>query len=211
MTRMSATDRRDALVAAAIRVMTRDGVARATTRAIAAEAAMPLGIFHYAFHSKQELMERVIESITQPSWDEIYSAVAWDGQADPLLVVKAALEAYLEHVVANPEQHLVSYELTTQALREPELVEAAKRQYDHYQRLNEGMLVAAAEVFGVEYTVPVPVLARYVIGLMDGLGLNYLARGDLEEARAVVDLAAATIVGLVRPQGVVPDSSEVVS
>jgi AcrR family transcriptional regulator len=209
VTRMSATDRREALVAAAIRVMTRDGVAKATTRAIAAEAGMPLGIFHYAFHSKQELMVRVTERITEPSWGDIDAAIAGqDGELDALAVTRAALQAYLEHVIAHPKEHLVSYELTTSALRDAELEEVARAQYDHYQRLNENMFEAAAEVFGVEYAVPVPVLARYAISLMDGLGLNYLARGDADEARAVVELAAATIVGMVRPRQEAPVAAD---
>jgi hypothetical protein len=33
---------------------------------------------------------------------------------------------------------------------------------------------------------------------MDGLALNYLARGDADEAREVVDLAARALVGMVR-------------
>jgi AcrR family transcriptional regulator len=202
--RMSATDRREELVAAAIRVMTRDGVARATTRAIAAEAGVPLGIFHYAFHSKQELMVRVTEAITEPSWGDIDAALAQEGDPDPLQIVKAALGAYLDHVVAHPQEHLVSYEVTTGALRDSELEEVARRQYDHYQRLNENMFETAADVFGVDYTVPVPVLARYAISVMDGLALNYLARGDVDQAQAVVDLAAATIVGMVRPRQPAP-------
>lgn len=204
MPRMSAMDRRDELVAAAIRVMTRDGVSRATTRAIAAEAGVPLGIFHYAFHSKQELMVRVTEAITEPSWGDIDAALTQEGDPDPFQITRAALRAYFDHVVAHPQEHLVSYEVTTSALRDTELEEVARRQYDHYQRLNEDMFEAAAEVFEVEYTVPVPVLARYAISLMDGLALNYLARGDVEEARAVVDLAAAAIVAMVRPRPTSP-------
>ena len=80
MTRMSAAERREQLVAAAIRVMTRDGVVRATTRAIASEAGMPLGVFHYAFRSKAELMAVVTETIAQQSKAEIDAAmIALDG------------------------------------------------------------------------------------------------------------------------------------
>jgi hypothetical protein len=53
-------------------------------------------------------------------------------------------------------------------------------------------------MFGLEYAEPLPVMARYVFSLMDGLALNYLARGDAEEASKVVDLAARTVVGMVR-------------
>jgi AcrR family transcriptional regulator len=195
---MSARDRREKLVEAAIRVMTRDGVTRATTRAIAAEAEMPLGVFHYAFRSKSELMAMVTEAIAAQSQAEIDAALGSGSGEDLLDIVRAGLFAYLDHVVDHPKEHLVTYELTTGALRDEELEGVARRQYDHYQQLNENMLSAAAEMFGIEYPAPVPVMARYVVSLMDGLALNYLARGDADEARQVVDLAARTIVGMVR-------------
>ena len=47
--RIPADERRQQLVEAAIRVMARDSVAQATTRAIVGEAGMPLGVFHYCF------------------------------------------------------------------------------------------------------------------------------------------------------------------
>ena len=200
MTRMAAGDRRAQLVEAAIRVMTRDGVARATTRAIAAEAQMPLGIFHYAFRSKQELMVMVIETIARQSKSEIDAAVLSGSNTDLLAVIRAGLGAYFEHVVAFPHEHLVTYELTTTALRDKELEEVARRQYDYYLEQNEALLLAAADLLEVEYVEPLPVVGRLVFSTMDGLALNWLARGNEQEARAVIDLAARMLVGLVRPR-----------
>jgi AcrR family transcriptional regulator len=198
MTRMSAGDRRDALVEAAIRVMTREGVAKATTRAIAAEADMPLGVFHYAFRSKQELMATVIETIARQSRAEIDQAVLTGDAPDLLELVKAGLRAYFDHVVAHPDEHLVTYELTSTALRDEELGEVAHRQYDYYLEQNEALLLAAAELMGLEYVEPLPVVNRLLFSLMDGLALNWLAKGNEEEAREVLELGARMLAQLVR-------------
>jgi AcrR family transcriptional regulator len=198
--RMSAEDRRDRLVEAAIRVMTRDGVARATTRAIASEAGMPLGVFHYAFHSKQELVSLVTETIAQQSKADIDAAVFSSGTQDLYQLILAGLTAYFDHVVAHPHEHLVTYELTTAALREPELEDVARRQYDYYLKENEQLLVAAAELFGFEFTEPVAVVTRYTLSVVDGLALNWLARGDEEEAREVLRLTARAAMTMVRPR-----------
>jgi AcrR family transcriptional regulator len=198
--RMSAGDRREKLVEAAIRVMTREGVARATTRAIASEAGMPLGVFHYAFHSKQELMERVTQTIARQSKAEIDAAVLTGEDPELFELVLGGLCAYFDHVVAHPHEHLVTYELTTTALRDEELEDVARQQYDYYLTENEKLLDAVAELMGLEYTVPTAVISRYVFSLMDGLALNYLARGDEEEAREVLNLTARTLVGMVRPR-----------
>ncbi len=200
MARMSAEDRREQLVAAAIRVMTRDGVARATTRSIAAEAQMPLGVFHYAFRSKQELMTRVTETIARQSKTDIDAAVLTGSAADLNAVVRAGLTAYFDHVVAHPGAHLVTYELTTTALRDEELGDVAKRQFDYYLEQNEALLEAVADLFSLDYVAPLPVVSRYVFSVMDGLAMNWLARGDEPQARAVLDLLCDTLVAMTRPR-----------
>ncbi len=65
MARVTASERRQQLIDAAFRVMTRDGVAAASTRAIAAEANAPLASFHYVFSSKEELLREVTESLVE--------------------------------------------------------------------------------------------------------------------------------------------------
>lgn len=198
MPRMSADERRDLLVLAAIRVMTRDGVAKATTRAIATEAEMPLGIFHYAFRSKQELMTLVTETIAQQSKADIDAAVLTGEEADLPAVVRAGLEAYFDHVVAHPQEHLVTYELTTAAMRDAEMGDVASRMYAYYLGENRKLLEAAAQLLGLEFLEPIEVVARYVFSAMDGLALNFLAHGDEQEARAVLDLVARTLLTVVR-------------
>jgi AcrR family transcriptional regulator len=44
-------------------VIARDGLAAATTRAIVAEAGMPLASFHYAAPSRDELLRDVVELV----------------------------------------------------------------------------------------------------------------------------------------------------
>jgi AcrR family transcriptional regulator len=202
---MSAGDRRELLVEAAIRVMTRDGVAKATTRAIASEAEMPLGVFHYAFRSKQELMTMVTETIARQSKTEIDAAVLGDGPPELLDLALAGVRAYFDHVVQHPLEHLVTYELTTNALRDEELLDVAKRQYEYYLEQNAALLEALGELLGLEFTEPLPVVNRYIFSVMDGLALNWLAKGDEEEARAVLTVLARTLTTLVRPRGETDD------
>jgi AcrR family transcriptional regulator len=196
---MSAADRREQLVAAAIRVMTRDGVVKATTRAIAAEAEMPLGVFHYAFRSKAELMAVVTQTIARQSKAEIDAATLSGSTDDLYQLILAGLSAYFDHVVSNPHEHLVTYELTTTALRDKELEEVAKQQYDYYLRENEALLEAVAQLMGREFIVPIPTVSRYLLSVMDGLALNWLARGDEEQAREVITMTARMILTMIRP------------
>jgi AcrR family transcriptional regulator len=199
--RMTAEERREMLTEAAIRVMTRDGVARATTRAIAGEAEMPLGIFHYAFASKHDLLVRVIQTIARQSKGEIDAAVLTKPDLDLVEVATAGLMAYFDHVVAHPQEHLLTYELTQFALREEGFEGVAKDQYEYYLRENEALLEAFAEIMQIEYVVPLSVVSRFAFSLMDGLALNWLAMGDEDGARDVVHLAVRALATMARPRG----------
>jgi AcrR family transcriptional regulator len=63
MTRVSQVDRRTQLIEAAIRVIQRDGIDRATTRAIATEAQAPLASIHYSFGSKEDILRAAFDHV----------------------------------------------------------------------------------------------------------------------------------------------------
>ena len=205
---MSAEDRREMLTQAAIKVMTREGVARATTRAIAGEAQMPLGIFHYAFGSKHELLVRVIQTIARQSKGDIDEAVLSKPDLDLQDVATAGLMAYFDHVVAHPQEHMLTYELTQFALREEGFEGVARDQYEYYLRENEALLEAFAEIMQIEYIVPLPVVSRFAFSVMDGLALNWLAMGDEDGAREVVHLTVQALSTMVRPRSQAPAGDE---
>ena len=88
--------------------------------------------------------------------------------------------------------------VTTTALRDTDLEDVAKQQYDYYLGENEKLLAAVAELMGFEFSEPISVVSRYVFSVMDGLALNWLAKGDEVEARKVIELTAQTILTMVR-------------
>jgi AcrR family transcriptional regulator len=194
-TRLPAAQRREQLVDAAIRVMTRDGVAQATTRVIVAEADVSLSVFHYCFASKQDLLEAVIDTIMEHSSARAMAMITPGAAADQ--AIRAAFQAYWDHVVAAPEEHLLTYELTQYALRTPGFDAIARRQYGRYVRAILSFLDQLAGSLEVEIRTPADVLARYVASLLDGLTLNYLLLGDTEGAQAVLDTAADHVIAQV--------------
>jgi AcrR family transcriptional regulator len=191
MPHVSAEVRRELLVDAAIRVMIRDGVGAATTRAIVAEADMPLGAFHYCFRSKQELVEQVIATITNTHLDRALEDVTGEGSMEQRLL--RGVRAYWDHVVRFPDEHRLTYELTQYASRRPGLREVAQRQYATYLAAHTEVLEALADAEHIAWSEPVPVLARYFTGLIDGITLLYLNEGDAAMAGQSLDLAAHQI------------------
>ncbi|MFJ3923154.1 TetR/AcrR family transcriptional regulator [Streptomyces sp. NPDC090022] len=196
MARMPSAERRRQLTEAAIRAMTRDGVPRTTTRSIAAEAGVSLSVFHYCFDSKQELLESVMTTIT-----EHYVAVVRDAirpRATVRETIRAGLQAYWDHVAAHPGEHMLTYELTQYALRQPGFGHLARRQYELYAEIYEALIEQLAAGMELDPSVKVPVLARYLAAMTDGLTLNFLVAGDAGAAADILDVIADHVADLFR-------------
>jgi len=193
VTRMPLAERRQQLVDAAIAVMTREGVNKATTRAIVAEAGTSLSVFHYCFDSKQSLLEAVIKTIVGKTVSLAEATIA--PGSDQLDTIRNAFMAYWSHVKAHPEEHLLTYEVTQYCLRQPEFEHVAKHQYDLYA----ANFLALLDAFGLRPTVSNETLARYLAVMTDGITLDWLARRDDESAMAVIDTVVAQVGTLLAP------------
>ncbi len=197
MSRLPVEQRRQQLVDAAIRVMTRDGVTKATTRAISSEADVSLSVFHYCFESKQDLFLAVIKTIVG------HTAIPAAAELVPgeslQATVRQALAAYWSHVVANPEEHLLTYEVTQYVLRRPDLVPVARAQYDAYKQAYVDIFTAARELLGVAPVWPLEELADYMVVAVDGLTLQWLVQRDDASAEAVLDRLAEQVAALLKP------------
>lgn len=196
MTRMSADERRAALVEAAIRVMAREGVAKATTRAIVAEADMRLGFFHYCFNSKEELLLQVLDGINERNTRAATQNI--DPQRTLRETVKASIDAYWAHVESNPGEHQVTYELTQYVLRDPTLAKVARKQYDNYATAATTVLETISAATRMEWTVHLPTLARFLHNTLDGATLNWIIDRDTHKARAVLDQLTNYLVASAR-------------
>ncbi|MGW4140107.1 TetR/AcrR family transcriptional regulator [Streptomyces mirabilis] len=194
---MAASDRRAELLEAAIRVMTRDGVAKATTRAIVNEAGMTLGAFHYCFDSRAQLLERVTETLTERYVAEVRGLFA--PHRDIRDSVLDSLHAFWKGFEANPGEHQISYELTQYALRNPGFENIARRQYEIFLAAFASLLELAADNAGIAWTQPVPILARYVHSVIDGLNMTWLVDRNSDHSQAVLHLLADHLLQYARP------------
>ncbi|MFF5365710.1 TetR/AcrR family transcriptional regulator [Streptomyces sp. NPDC013187] len=195
MARLPSAERRRQLTEAAIRAMARDGVPRTTTRSIAAEAGVSLSVFHYCFDSKQQLIESVITTITGHYVTVVKEAIRPRATLEE--TVRAGFQAYWEHVRAHPDEHMLSYELTQYALRRPGFEHLARRQYELYAEAYTELIDQLRQAMGLRLRVPVPVLARYLAAMTDGLTLNYLVLGDDSAWAGILDTVTAHVAGLV--------------
>ena len=191
MARMSVTERRARLVDAAIEVMVRDGVARTTTRAIVAEAGMQIGVFHYCFRSKDELILEVVRTIGRRSFQAVIGVVGDSTELSE--VMHLATGAYWEYLRAHPLEHLLVFELTHYALRQPGDTGAAAQQYAANYAGTERFLRRVADLTGCTWSTPVDQLARLMLATVDGITLQWVVSRDETMTPLLLDQLATQL------------------
>lgn len=186
--RVSSTQRRRDLVRAALRVIDRDGVHAATTRAIVAEAGVPLATFHYVFRSRDELIGELIAFVVEH--ETVTATESLLEATDIRSLLAKGLHAYLDLLASDPGREQALFELFHYALRSDELTELPRTQYAAYHRAARSLLEFGAERAGVTWSIPADDLARLLVTITDGLTLAWLADRDYDAASRTVDHAA---------------------
>ena len=188
MARMSVEERRGRLVDAAIAVMSRDGVSHTTTRAIVAEAGMQIGVFHYCFRSKEELIGEVARVMGRRSFAAITGVLT--SSTDPAAIIHLATRAFWADLSAHPLEHQLAYELTHYALRQPGLEDIATAQYAGYYAGMEELLLAVGALGRCTWRTPVDELARFTLATVEGITFQWLVSRDGDMALRLLDRLA---------------------
>lgn len=200
MPRIPAAERRAALIDAGLRLIARDGLAQATTRAIVAEAGMSLASFHYAFESREAFLDELIAVVVANEQQAVLPApdVGPDG-GDLRAILEDGLLRYLDHLASDPEHEQAMLELTQYALRSPERHPLAVAQYRRYAELAEQALATAAERAGAAWRKPVAEAAGVLVAFTDGITLTWLVHRDDAVARAAARAAADALSRMADP------------
>lgn len=195
---MTFNERRTELIEAAIRVIARDGLAAATTRAIVSEAGMPQGSLFYIFSSREALISAVIEEITSAErLNALVSVELTESGVSLVDVLTAAMDAYLRLLEDDPSREIALLEVATHAMRHDP--EAGRRQWNTYRSAVAESLDFIADTMSLRWTVPIDDLAHMVTSSLDGLTLSWLTDRDSVAARRHIAVLATTFAAMSRP------------
>ncbi len=195
MPRVLAAQHRSAIVVAAIRLMAREGVSAASTRRIAAEAGVAQATIHYVFGTKQELYRAVLEAASS----NLVTAVQGGLAPHPHWTEDASVAARTAWDLAEDDATtaLLLVELTTYALRDPELRDLAVDLYDSYQRLAETAISTLLERSEYDQTrIPMEDLAGLAVAGFNGIVLSFLVHGDRERSRRDLEHLVQALVAI---------------
>ncbi|MGZ3599337.1 MAG: TetR/AcrR family transcriptional regulator [Ktedonobacterales bacterium] len=200
-----ASERRAELLAAAIRVLAREGLAETTTRKIAAEAGINQATLLYYFGSKDDLLFAVLQEMMLATQEVALRGVP---QATDLReAVAGAIRAFWRQVEATPELQIMQYELTLYALRNPDAAWLAKEQYAGYCVVVETLLRETYAAAGQASAIPFDALARFIVGGLDGIILQFVSDRDPARARGDVEYLIQSVIALAEGAAPTPGPS----
>ncbi len=190
-------ERRRSIVEAAVKVITGEGPARATTRRVAAAAKAPLASLHYTFRNKEELFRAVIErclDLVDEKYQEQLPEVRGLREG-----VRALLKINRDWCLAEPGFHVAEYELFLWALRTPSAHEFTRYIYQRwFERV--GVLLAKCMDASERTSCNLERLARDVVAVLDGMVLQIIALGHAGPGPEDINrLADAAMISVGRP------------
>jgi AcrR family transcriptional regulator len=195
---VEASVRSKQLVAAAQRILIRDGVGRLTMRAVAAEADVLLGTVTYVFPSKEMLLRAVIEDVVAGIADVLKSSA--DTGRGLEHAIREGVQRFWATLVEDQEGlQIIQYDLVIYALRTPGLESMARWQYDRYARIVAAWCQEAASHAGEVCAVPFDTLARVLVAAVDGVILQYVCDPDVTRSREDLQAVIEMVVGLASP------------
>lgn len=184
--------RRSEILHAAIRVLARDGIAQASTRKIAAAAGVNQAMLGYYFGSKDELLKVVLQEMMRLTGEIARAAIPARGS--PREALTEGMTAFWEQVEQAPELQVMQYELTLYALRNPAAAWLAKQQYAGYADVVTELVRETYAAAGQICAIAPEELARFLVGGLDGLILQFVSDRDTIRARRdLANLIAAAI------------------
>jgi len=196
---VKAAERRRQFVAAARTVLSRDGVAGTTLRAVATEAGVSIGTLYYIFPAKEQMITAVLEDVREEVSAVFQAAETHAGLEHAL---RHGLDNYWKQLVVNdPHQALMRHELFAYTLRTPGQEHLGRWQIEGYTRIVAEWCQQAASIAGEVCAVSFETLARALVGSVMGLVLEFLS--DQDRARSERDLQTLTdmLVLLAAPRG----------
>lgn len=204
--RLPADERRAQLLAAAIALSEEQGLAALTIRGVAERAGVSLGVVHYCFVDKDELVNGVIQAVNDEVANATRAFLSLDfntGETGPEALrehMREAINLVWAVIEATPDRQLLTYEIAAYALRHPnpEMVKLAVDQYAGYDELADLVLKRCGEASKMHWEDHVG-MSRFVSGMIDEVSLRWLVDRDTEGVHTTLENGVDLVVSKAIP------------
>ena len=187
---------RQQVLDAAIRALASAGYARTSIGDIAAAAGMSKGAVHYHFDSKDDLIAQVLVRCAEVMRERVRAA--WDAAGEPQEKVSRALrEMRAARAQTSPELRVLA-DLMAQGIYDPALRKALSAMFEANREEVRAHLEQSFRELGITPRVPVHVMPRLVIGILDGLALHDffdpMSSDDEEVVQSALEAIALSLI-----------------
>jgi DNA-binding transcriptional regulator YbjK len=166
---------REAIVAATVRIVAREGVAAVTHRRVAAEAGVALSSTTWHFAAKADILEAALRWSARQEVDRI-GAIAdrlGDGDFDPSAWAEELADWLVEQLTVEREIAVALYRLQIELLGSDSAREV-------HREWGEGLLAVGERALEHSATPTSHLDVRLIVAALDGLRMGALNSGDQE-------------------------------
>ena len=205
--RLPADQRRAQLLTAALRIAETEGLGAVTVRGVAEGAGVSLGVVHYCFTDKEELVREVIREVNDDvhraarAFLDVDFADGASGVEGLRRRLREAIDLVWAVISAAPDRQLLTYEIVSYSLRTHGHPEAglAGGQMAGQEEIVRVVLDRAAEGAGTRWTLDPDELCAFVLAVLDGVGLRWQIDRDTAAARSLLHLGVDLVVARAEP------------
>ena len=164
---------REELLSAALRVFARRGYREAGVEEIATEAGYSKGAIYWHFSGKAELLDALLEErVDKPMREKVALLASAPPEQD--MSVEAS-RTFARQVEEQREAVMLEREYWSLAIRDPELrTRYVERQAELRRELAAAMQARARHLGTPDLTMPAEDVARIVMSIIEGLGIDEL-------------------------------------
>lgn len=185
------------IVDSAIVVMARKGYAGTSLLDVAREAGMSKGAVHYYFPTKDALIHAVLESACTAVQER--TLAAWSPSDNPFESLRKSLAELWTTRAARTNEALVVSDLLAQSLHNPDLRPKLAEYYELAAKQISEYLEQNIISLGLTSKIPLDILPRVVIGLLDGLVMQVFVEPDALSPDDVVDAIHTIAISIFMP------------
>lgn len=205
--RLPADQRRAQLLQAALEIAEHDGLGAVTVRGVAERAGVSLGVVHYCYTDKEELLREVIGAVNSEVHQAARAFVSVDfdsgarGTEGLRRRLYEAIDLIWAVISASPDRQLLTYEIVSYSLRTHGLPEVglARDQQESNEAIVRSVLERTAESAGVRWGMGLDDMVRVVLSIITGISLRWQICRDDDEANDLLHRAVDLVVRDARP------------
>jgi len=200
MSSQSGSDQRAREILRAARAcLSQRGYASTTIAEIAAEAGVSRGLLHYYFKSKEDLLAQAVRTSGEASLRLIEDTFA---ESETARELAAGLTQILRSVIAgDPAYVSLSLECWSASRESPIVADELSQLYDRAREAFREGLHGAVERGVIDPGIPLEGLASLLVGVTDGLALQFLLKPELASGESIWQAAEIATLALLRGRG----------